>query len=71
MTKKSIVYYPETFSVTETHLELIRCPACHKVQDAAVLHTYPFYTYVHHCINCKYVIMESEWEEVKDDEQTN
>lgn len=46
----------------------IKCPECGTIQDAIVEHTFPFSTYVHHCENCGYVIMESEWEEIKDTE---
>lgn len=43
----------------------IRCPECGKIQEAKVEHTYPFATYVHFCVKCEYVILESEWQEVK------
>jgi uncharacterized Zn finger protein len=43
------------------HLEYIICPQCNKEQDAEVLHTKPWWTYIHHCIQCEYIIMESEW----------
>ena len=40
---------------------IIKCPACDAVQGAIVEHTVPFGTYIHHCENCKYIIMESEF----------
>lgn len=46
--------------------ERIRCPRCAHEQDAKVT----FYwwadwpSYVHPCVICEYIIMESEWEMV-------
>mgnify|MGYP003658060963 CR=1 FL=1 len=40
---------------------IIKCPKCDTVQDAKVQHTTPFYTYIHTCKKCGYVIMESEF----------
>ena len=48
------------------HIERIWCPNCGKEQDAKVEHTAPFYTYIHNCIECDYLIMESEWNKVED-----
>jgi hypothetical protein len=45
----------------EHHFENIKCAECGKVQQAIVEHSEPFYTYVHTCVSCGYVIMESEW----------
>lgn len=45
----------------KTHTEKIECPECNKKQNAKVLHTEIFWTYIHNCINCNYVITESEW----------
>jgi len=45
----------------EKHIEQIECPECGKRQIATVLHTEPWWSYVHHCVSCKYTIMESEW----------
>jgi len=45
------------------HEVYIKCPSCKHMQLAKVEHTSPFYTYIHRC-DCKYLIMESEWEEV-------
>lgn len=49
---------------TEYHIERIKCPMCAKKQQAKVEHTVPWYSYVHHCFSCGYIIMESEWEKV-------
>jgi len=45
----------------EKHIEKIECPECGKRQIATVLHTSPFWSYVHNCVSCKHTIMESEW----------
>jgi len=50
---------------TKVHIDLIKCPSCDEIQLAVVEHTMPFYSYVHECVKCRYVIMESEWEIVK------
>lgn len=44
------------------HEEIIKCPNCGKIQRATVCHTFPWYSYVHDCEKCSYIIMESEWE---------
>ncbi len=46
---------------TEDHLEVIWCPECRTVQVASVEHTAPFFTHIHECTQCKYMILESEW----------
>lgn len=43
------------------HTETIWCPECEHKQEAEVLHTFPWNTYIHECTNCDYLIMESEW----------
>ncbi len=48
------------------HYEIIYCPGCEKICTATVAHTDPFWSYVHFCEHCGYTIMESEWNEVKD-----
>jgi acetone carboxylase gamma subunit len=45
------------------HRETIKCPECNTIQQARVEHTIPWYTYIHECTNCGYMIMESEWDE--------
>ena len=46
------------------HHEMIKCPECKKLQIAIVQHTVPFFTYIHECCECKYTIMESEWDKI-------
>jgi hypothetical protein len=48
----------------ETHKETIKCPNCGHIQEATVIHSQPFAKYIHHCLKCGYMIMESEWEKV-------
>ncbi len=48
-----------------THTEEIKCPECNRIQNAEVEHSFPWWSYVHHCLCCEYVIMESEWENTK------
>lgn len=50
--------------MSDVHLENIVCPSCKSIQMAIVEHTIPFYTYIHECEECSYIIMESEWEKV-------
>jgi hypothetical protein len=45
------------------HTEFIKCPNCGYFEHAKVEHTLPFYTYIHECTYCNYLIMESEWDE--------
>lgn len=45
----------------DSHIESIVCPNCNHVEQATVLHTAPFASYVHVCTQCGYIIMESEW----------
>jgi len=47
-----------------SHIESIVCPKCSHIEDATVDHTQPWYSYVHTCTACGYIIMESEWESV-------
>jgi ribosomal protein S27E len=55
-------YKKKEKKVMEKHLEKIKCPECGLIQIATVLHTLPWFSYYHDCINCKHTIMESEWE---------
>ena len=48
------------------HVERIRCYECQHEQLAIVEHGQPFNTYIHTCVRCGYIIMESVWEQVKD-----
>ncbi len=45
-----------------SHLENIVCPGCQSMQSAEVEHTRPWWSYVHTCTECGYIIMESEWD---------
>jgi hypothetical protein len=54
---------------TDFHLELIKCPKCGVKQWGKVEHTTPWYSYVHRCISCEYIIMESEWDKVNKNEE--
>lgn len=47
----------------------IKCSECETIQTAWVQITFPWNTYIHTCEKCSYVIMESEWEEVKNKTQ--
>ena len=47
------------------HTESIVCPNCNKIEQATVLHTAPFYSYVHNCTQCCHIIMESEWQTIE------
>lgn len=47
--------------------ELIKCPSCSITNIATVEVKAPFNSYVHECYSCKYVIMESEWELVNEE----
>ena len=43
------------------HSDIIKCPKCNLKQVAKVLHTQPWFTWIHHC-ECDYIITESEWD---------
>jgi ssDNA-binding Zn-finger/Zn-ribbon topoisomerase 1 len=53
----------------EKHKETIECPECGKRQTAEVLHTLPWWSYVHNCVSCRYTIMESEWSCIDTEEE--
>ena len=46
----------------------IECPQCHNIESATVYMTEPFYMYAHICSKCEYLITESEWNEVENEE---
>jgi phage FluMu protein Com len=48
----------------EFTLTMVKCPSCDTVQPAIIEHTVPFYTYLHFCEKCDYVIMESEFDQI-------
>ena len=48
----------------------IECPECGFIQPAVVnCNTAPFNTYIHDCNHCGYLIQESEWNEVKEEDE--
>jgi len=49
----------------DSHTQKIKCPECDKVQPGTIEHTFPWWSYVHHCVKCEYIIMESEWQNLK------
>lgn len=51
----------KTENKVTSHQEAILCPECSNLEHAKVEHTDPFYTKIHQCKNCDYIIMESEW----------
>jgi len=50
--------------MAETHIETIQCPECGFIQDAIVEETIPWFTYIHECDACGYLIAESEWNNI-------
>lgn len=56
----------EAGMIISSHEEAIKCPQCQLKQFGMVTMEEgdPFATYIHHCIGCGYIIMESEWEHV-------
>lgn len=46
------------------HFELIKCPNCNDNQSATVIHTKPWWTYIHEC-ECGYTITESDWNKIE------
>lgn len=59
-----------TPTITTIRTERIVCPKCETVQNASVEHVKGAFwlSYVHRCVNCQYVILESEWQTVKETE---
>ncbi len=53
---------PDDYTQAESHTENIVCPQCNHIEQATVLHTHPWHSYVHTCAACGYIIMESEWQ---------
>ena len=52
----------------QTYNEIIECPNCQDVQVAKVVESIPWNIYIHTCTNCEYRIMESEWNEIDEQE---
>lgn len=48
-----------------TRTEYIRCPECGREQYSEVDICWPFNGYVHECVWCGYMILESEWNTVE------
>ncbi len=55
-------------SYTERYLQTIKCPECLMVCEAEVFREQPWFVYVHECEHCGYIITESDWEEVADED---
>jgi len=46
--------------------QFIKCPECGSIELATVdTSTWPWNTFIHHCSKCEYVIMESDWDQMK------
>ena len=45
-----------------SHTEQVICPNCQSTESATVTHSVPFWSYVHECQRCSYLICESEWD---------
>jgi len=56
-------------SKAKEHIEIIECPNCNSVQAATVEHTVPWWSYVHECSECGFIIMESEWNKIQEPKQ--
>lgn len=52
-------------NIIPSHCETIECPNCNQRHSATIVHTVPFYTYVHTCWRCEYIITEGEWKKVE------
>jgi len=48
----------------DKHEEIIICPNCQYEQIAEVLHTRPYWRYIHVCECCGLTITESEWDNI-------
>jgi len=62
---KIIGFQEHDLDLPDNHEEVIICPKCGESQTATVLHTKPWYCYVHECKKCSYIILESEWNKVE------
>lgn len=47
-----------------TFKENIECPNCHDCQLATIIESLPWWTYIHTCTSCNYLITESDWHTV-------
>jgi predicted transposase YbfD/YdcC len=56
--------HPErTKRLHKSHYEDIICQGCQEVERAEVVHTRPWFSYVHECSKCGFINMESDWTE--------
>jgi phage FluMu protein Com len=55
--------------MSNTHVEIIKCPECDTIQQAEVEHTTAWNIYIHHCKNCNYTITESDWDKIELEEE--
>ena len=53
----------------KSHIERIVCPMCGAIQDVVVEHTTPWFSFVHECISCEYIISESEWDSIDEEDK--
>jgi hypothetical protein len=45
-------------------IEKIICPDCSTIQIAKIKFTMMWPVYIHECVHCKYMIMESDWRKI-------
>lgn len=57
----------ENLTITQT--DYIVCPECGKTCKATVQYGPMFPIFIHDCEHCGYIIMESEWQLIKDPKQ--
>jgi len=63
MTPQANKTHPErTKRLHKSHAEEIICQGCQAVERAEVVHTAPFFSYVHECSKCGFINMEQDWE---------
>ncbi len=68
MTTKIMLEHIQANERAGNHTEYIHCPHCEDIQEATVIHTLPYPSYVHFCTTCTYAITESEWEQATEQE---
>ena len=63
-----IKFKDSPWDVVWSETSVIKCPECGTIQQAeAVQYRYDMWpSYVHTCVLCDYIILESEWEGVDD-----
>lgn len=60
--------FNDWYNNLDSHDETIQCPECNYIQIAKVIDTAPFSMHVHQCINCAFLIGESEWNKINNSE---